>query len=231
MWEHVKRHGIPLARGGERSSEYSLLYSVMLSYIAWIVPCPEEVERRMARETGGDVTGEAARLRYLSGFRQASVRLIRTTEDIDEEGLRRMAEEEGLDALGSDEVLEASLVQDSLRAEAALPSPEVTEAIARSAVQSGNVQVFHRRPTIVVTRPETATDVPQGRRTVVRAPPAPVTYFSVGGDDEDDELLPNAPPRRLLTPNALSHGLRSVHAAGSVMPGVLRMMTAMTIQF
>ena len=72
MWEHVKRHGIPLERGSERSSEYSLLYSVMLSYMAWIFPCPEEIERRMAKEiadgervseaagTGGQVKGHGA---------------------------------------------------------------------------------------------------------------------------------------------------------------------------
>lgn len=223
MWEHVKRHGIPVARGGERSSEYSLLYSVMLSYVAWIVPCPEDIERRMIADAGG--TPEAARLRYLTGFRQAAARIVRTTEDVDEVFLRMIAAEEGLDPEGATEVLEASLVQDSLRAEVALPSPEITGAVARSVVESGNIQVLSRRPTILVTRGGGA------RRAVLEAPRAPVTYFSVGGDDEDEELLPNAPPRRFLTPNALSMGLAPIEAAGAVMPSVLRMMTAMTLPF
>ncbi|MDD5305566.1 MAG: site-specific integrase, partial [Elusimicrobia bacterium] len=85
MWEHVKRHGIPVKRGAERSSEYSLLYSVMLSYLSWIVPCPEAIEERMGKE-------RSARMRYLTGFRRASARVLRTG-DVDEPGLRRIAVE------------------------------------------------------------------------------------------------------------------------------------------
>jgi integrase len=223
MWEHVRRHGIPVLRGGERSSEYSLLYSVMLSYIAWIVPCPEVVEKRLAAELG--LSGQKARLRYLAGFRQASRRILRSSEDLREDDLRRIAVEEGLDEAGAAEVLEAGLVQDSVRAEIALPSPDVTEAIARSAVESGNIQVMRRRPTVVVSR--------EGgpRRAVLEAPKAPQTYFSVGGEDEDEELLPNAPPRRLLTRNAFEAGLRPIRSASEVMPSPLRMMTAMTAPF
>ena len=219
MWEHVRRHGIPIARGTERSSDYSLLYSVMLSYIAWIVPCPEEIEARMAKEFR--LSGEAARLRYLTGFRQASQRILRTTEDTDEAGLREIAREEGLDQGGAREVLETTLVQDSLRAEVALPSPPVAEAIAKTALASGHVHVVRRRPAIVVER-----------RRAAPAPKAVATYYSVGPEeDEDEELLPNAPPARYLTPNALSEGLERLRSPGAVLPSPLRMMTAMTARF
>ncbi len=224
MWEHVKRHGIPIKRGTERSSEYSLLYSVMLSYIAWIVPCPPDIEKRMTRVTQGELTGEEARLRYLGAFRKASGRILRVTRDHDEEELLEAAMEEGLDAMGAAEVLEASLVEDSLRARAALPSAPVTEALARTAVESGAVAVSSRRPAVIVAR--------RVGRQVVRDVPVPAaTYFSVGDDDEDTELAPNAPPRRYLTPNALRSGLASMRRPEETMPSVLRMMTAMTIGF
>ena len=47
MWESVRRSGQVKDRGAKQSSQYSLLYSVMLSYIAWIVPCPEDMEQAM----------------------------------------------------------------------------------------------------------------------------------------------------------------------------------------
>jgi integrase len=221
MWEHVKRHGIPVARGSARSSEYSLLYSVMLSYMSWIVPCPEVVEKRMAR---AGLSARDARLKYLTAFRRASSRVLRTTEDVDEAGLVRIAVEEGLDEAGAAEVLESALVQDAMRAEVALPDPPVTEALARSAIESGNVAVSAARPAIVVTRPG-------ARRRVVDVPKAPVTFYSVGSEDEDSELRPNAPPRRYLTPNALRAGLGHIARADRVMPSPLAMMAAMTRRF
>ena len=148
MWEHVKRHGIPIERGGERSSEYSLLYSVMLSYMAWIFPCPEEIERRMAEE---GLAGQEAKLIWLNGVRSTSQRMMISTRDQDEDALRAVGAENGLDPKSADEVIEAGLVVDSVRAEVALPSQEITDAVARSAVKSG--QVVTRGGTVVVRRP------------------------------------------------------------------------------
>lgn len=246
MWEHVKRHGIPVKqRGTERSSEYSLLYSVMLSYMAWIVPCPAAIERRMADATDGAFTGARARARYLSGFRAASARILRTDTDLDERALQLLVQEEGLDEAGAAEVLEAALVQDSVRAETALPSQPVAEAIARTAVTSGHVAVLRRkRPAVVVTRPAAAAaperragaSLPElrapGRARVVELPAVPSTYLSVGPDEEDEEdLTPNRPPHRYLTPNAYQAGVRRVAELEAIMPSGLAMMAAMTLRF
>jgi integrase len=173
MWEHVKRHGIPIQRGAERSSEYSLLYSVMLSYMAWIFPCPEEIERRMAEE---GLESKEGLLVWLNGVRRTGHRMVTTTQDQDENALRVLAAEEGLDRKSADEVMEAVLVVDSLRAEVALPAPEITEAVARSVVKSGNVSVsggtvvVRRRPSPRQLRAE--EQAPEPPETEQEQPPA-----------------------------------------------------------
>jgi site-specific recombinase XerD len=221
MWEHVKRHGIPVKHSRERSSEYSLLYSVMLSYMAWIVPCPAEIEKRLATSF---LSPKEARFRYLRAFRSASSKILRSSEDISDAGLKKITFDEGLDDESGNEVLETMLVLDSLRAEVALPSPPVTEALARSTIESGSIKVLAERPTVIVARTP-------GRGRVIDAPKAPATYFSVGGDDEADDLRPNAPPKRYLTPNALRAGAAQIGKAERVLPSPLRMMAAMTRAF
>ncbi len=219
MWEHVKRHGIPIERGTRRSSEYSLLYSVMLAYMAWIIPCPPEIERRMAAATKERLSGRAARKAYLDGFRQAADRILRAPGDLDEAALLELAREGGLDAEGAVEVLEATMMQDALRAEEALPSPPVADAIARASIRKGQIEV---------------RGVPGRKRVVVVEPGdrAPVAYLSVGPEPEDDEdLVPNAAPHRYLTPNAYARGLRLSRRLDAVLPSSLSMMAAMTLPF
>lgn len=259
MWEHVKRHGIPTARGRERSSEYSLLYSVMLSYMAWIVPCPEEIERRMVSE---GLTGEEAKMTWLTSFKQTAARMVRTTHDLDDAALQALAREEGLpDRKSAEEVQEAVLVQDSVRAEVPLPSQEIAERIAASAVRSGQIvvtpsgAVLRRRAATVTVRqrpageeeplapkpsprrehvPEPIQDRPRRARVVEFAPAeqAEGTYLSVGPEPgESDELTPNAPPHRYLAPDAYALGVHYIANAESALPSAMRMMAAMTMRF
>jgi site-specific recombinase XerD len=232
MWEHVKRHGIPVERGPKRSSEYSMLYSVMLSYMAWIFPCPAEIETRMAAE----LTGKDVRMVWLNGVRRASQRIVRIDRDMDEGALRRLVIEEGLDEKSADEVIEAGLLSDSLRAQVALPAPEVAAAIAKSAVKDGQV-VVTPGGTVVRRRPAGA------RRTPVReAEPIEIEepeesaweeLLSVGGEHHlsGDDMVPNAPPPRYMTVGAFACGADYVANAEQVLPSAIRMMAAMTLPF
>jgi integrase len=258
MWEHVKRHGIPIERGLQRSSSYSMLYSVMLSYMAWILPCPEEIEQRMAKQ---GVIGDDARMQWLTGFKQSVARIVRATETMDQDALRTLATSEGLDAKSAAEVQEAVLVQDSLTAQVALPPQEVEAKLVESAVKSGQVMVtiggatVRRRAAVTVRRAETSEPeqqpvarkerlhVPERaaegarRRAVVEVVPEaegpPVgTYLSVGPEPESDEpLTPNAPPHRYMDEGAYALGVSYVENAERVMPSALRMMAAMTMRF
>jgi integrase len=216
MWEHVKRHGIPLERGSERSSEYSLLYSVMLSYMAWIFPCPEEIERRMAKEIAD---GKQARLTWLQGVRRTGQRIVRLAEDKDEAALRLLGQEEGLDRQSTNEAIEAALVADSLRAEVALPPPEQAVAEAAKQVKAGTVismgpagMVIRRRGSAAPqhvpaaeerTRPVPApvarqVSVPEVRASgrarvhVVEPRQAPLTHLTTGETEEAESAAAEA---------------------------------------
>jgi hypothetical protein len=165
MWEYVKRTGIPVQRGADRSSQYSMIYSVMLSYMAWIFPCPDEIERRMKATTEAELPAAEARLVWLKGVRSTARGIVTATEDRSEDDLRWLAGEHGLDRKSADEVIEAALVSDSLRAEVALPSPVIAEAVARSAVQSGQVAVSGG---VIAVRRLAAEILPTSSPTVVR---------------------------------------------------------------
>jgi site-specific recombinase XerD len=62
MWEYVKR-----TREKGRAPEHSMIYATMLAYIAWIFPCPEDIELAMA-EHRGDLPPEEARAEWLVNF-------------------------------------------------------------------------------------------------------------------------------------------------------------------
>jgi integrase len=234
MWEHVKRHGIPVERGTERSSEYSLLYSVMLSYMAWIFPCPAEIEKRMA----GELAGKEVRMVWLNGVRRASQRMVRIDRDMDEAALRRLAEDEGLDEASANEVIEAGLVVDSLHAEVALPAPDVTAAIAKSAVKTGQIvvtpggSVVRRRPAGMKRAPAAAREAAEFEEES-EEPSAWEQLLSVGGGHslKGDDLIPNAPPPRYMTTGAFAAGVDYVANAEQVLPSAIRMMAAMTLPF
>jgi hypothetical protein len=246
MWEHVKRHGIPLQRGAARSSEYSLLYSVMLSYMAWIFPCPEEIERRMAKE---GFMGAEARLVWLTGVRRTGQRILTSTEDQDEDALRQLAAEEKLDRKSADEVMEAGLVVDSLRAEVALPSPEIAEAMAKSVVRSGQVvvssggivvrrragakQLRRPKPTQEPTESEEERDDTSWFAQVVGPDVMGESHEEEDGAQlpEERPLEPNMRRARYMTLGAFMAGSEYVANAEMALPSAIRMMAAMTLRF
>lgn len=62
MWEYVKEK---LQKGPLPSKEYSYLYAMMLSYMSWVVPPGEEMERQIREKSPGSVEGGAARRRWI----------------------------------------------------------------------------------------------------------------------------------------------------------------------
>lgn len=199
MWEHVKRHGIPIARGSERSSEYSLIYSVMLSYAAWIYPCPVEIEQRMAAQFAN---GEEARLEWLKGVRRTSQMVHRTTRDLTEEAILRVASENHLDRKSAGDVIKDALVSSAVQAGEALPSPETTARVVEEAIQEGTVISTGARGVFI-------------RADVVRRRGAP--------------QLRRNPANMTLA--AFAAGSGYIANAEEALPSSIRMMAAMTIRF
>jgi site-specific recombinase XerD len=62
LWEHAKTHGLT-QKQPDRSS-YSLMYSLQLQYISWILPSPDEMERQ-AIASGTKVGGATARSTWI----------------------------------------------------------------------------------------------------------------------------------------------------------------------
>jgi site-specific recombinase XerD len=228
MWEHVKRHGIPLERGAQRSSEYSLLYSVMLSYAAWIFPCPEEIERRLAKQFAD---GAEARMVWLKGVRQASQRISRSTEDMDTAALVAVAQEEGLDRKSALEVVEEVLIASTVQAGEAVPAPETTARAAERAVRDGTVisagpggvVIRRRKPMRGAEKRKVHEDDPGFSREEI------LEELQVyGGSTEDEDLAENP---RYMTFTAFVTGYEYIANAEQALPSALRMMTAMTLRF
>lgn len=64
MWEYAKTHG-EVEKPPEGHKGYEALYSVMLCYIAWIVPGPEAMEREALESGRVRVAGPEARRAYI----------------------------------------------------------------------------------------------------------------------------------------------------------------------
>jgi len=234
MWEHVKRHGLRLERGAERTSEYSLLYSVMLSYAAWIFPCPAEVEQRMAKRIAD---GAEARMVWLKGVRQASHRIARLTDEHDTPALIAVAQEEGLDRKSATEVVEEVLVAATVQSGEALPGPERTAKSAEEALRQG-VVIATGPAGVVIRRRKPATAAasrPKGKETerergFSREEILEELGVYLDQEPEEGELQPNR-IRRGMTLAAFSSGCDYIANAESALPSALRMMTAMTLRF
>lgn len=88
MWEYAKEED---AKGKQRITEgkleswqYTKMYAMMLSYIAWVTPAGEEMEKQIAARSPGAVMGRAARRRWLMEEAQTMRSLLGavTSEDI-----------------------------------------------------------------------------------------------------------------------------------------------------
>lgn len=86
MWEYAKTHG-EVEKPPEGHKGYEALYSVMLCYIAWIVPGPEAMEREAVASGRVRVAGPEARRAYIRTqaellYSMAYGRIGATTEQV-----------------------------------------------------------------------------------------------------------------------------------------------------
>jgi len=92
MWEYAKSEK-RMAEGKLESWQYSKLYAMMLSYIAWVMPAGEEMERQIAERSPGAVMGGAARRRWLTQEAQVMRSLISTATPQNIQTTERLAGE------------------------------------------------------------------------------------------------------------------------------------------
>jgi hypothetical protein len=248
MWEHVDGAELPEEKRA-RADRYSVLYSIFLSYMAWVVPGPREMEARMA-ERGEHAAGQEARKQWLSNFVGAmrdaiyaptSAEGIETEDDL----LDWLIADRKLTRPEADDVMRALKIQMVIRAETEQVSPE-QQIIAELGGEEATMRVRGRRK-----KPAPAeTEAPPG--TVVLKPgivkrkgqllpnaPRPVFVMLAGEscerwyaavelpDDGELTLTPNARGAVYLSPGAWSSFRKNAAAIETVMPSVFRMIAAM----
>lgn len=204
MWETVQRSGRVAEKGRAQASQYSLLYSVMLSYIAWIVPCPKDMEEAM-RTTHAP---ERGRKEYLLSFNRAlKLSVLGEEEPTD---IMEVLMETGLDKQGAEAALDTLLFQHAFSAEQEVPGIDVEEAQFREAF--GSMLVF--QPTSRGAIISEAGESPEEGERLMSIP---------------EELIPNSGQRIYFTPNAQRVARNFVANAKRVLPSPLKMIAAMTV--
>lgn len=221
MWEYVKRHNIQLERGRKRDTQYSMLYAVMLAYVAWIVPCPEDIERTMAEYTKGALKDEDARLAYVESMRRAVRETLFGDEDRTEEEIVLDASEHNLPAQEAIRSLEIAAMFKSLEAEDQAPVEFAAEQAGLSVTAPG-VVIGRRRLR------RNASDA--GRRVVLLANgERPAVVYGNAPPAHVGKRRKDAPPELWLSPEVYGRSVRLMANAEQVLPSVLHMIAAMNV--
>lgn len=205
MWEYVRHAEKSDKERRKVKEQQSMLYSILLSYVAWIVPCPEDIERRVP----GALEARTDKREYLARVNEAIRDLMlgapdQTAEEMLAEGRARGMTEDELRT-----AIDVSLFAASQFAEAREGEPEA---------QLGEL-----------LSPEGAFRVHKMGAGPMRKNPGLVVSSA------DDETMPAAlircgeQPRLLMTPNAHRRAASLVENARRVLPSPLRMVAAMTI--
>lgn len=249
MWEHVDGAELPEDKRA-RADRYSVLYSVFLSYLAWVVPGPKEMEARMA-ERGEHATGGAeSRRQWLTTFVGAlrdAVYVPASAEGIETEDelVDYIIKEQSLDRASAEDVLRSMKIQLAMRAEIeALPVERQIGAEIGGEAATMRVRGKRRKTPAA----EQQTEAPPG--TVVLKPgivkrkgqlipnaPRPVFIFVAGEVCEswyasvrlpdDGEFTANARGAVYLSPGAWASFRKNAEPIESAMPSVFRMVAAM----
>jgi integrase len=103
MWEYAKETKLTEGKKAT-SSDYNYLYAIMLTYLSWVVPAPEEMEARIDA-AGGKGSARDQRLKWIADQVTAVRDLIYRAPDDSEEELaatdearaRQFVEERGMD--------------------------------------------------------------------------------------------------------------------------------------
>jgi len=218
MWEYVKRNRLTVERGKKRASEYSMLHAIMLTYTAWIVPCPRDIEAAMAEHTVGRLSGERARSSYLLALNRAVRDAVSGEPDRTEEEILSDAAALNLPAQEAMRALEIAQVYAATLAEHQIP---IEQAVA-SAIARGEEEL--------ATRPRRGRLLRRnlsGRRVLFHEPGE--RCASMFGCQWTGKGLPrkDAAPEIYLSPNAYRHGVRLVRNAERLLPSPLHMIAAM----
>ena len=133
MWEHIKAHKLNPEK--LPASKYTLLYSVYLSYLSWVVPAGADMERAMAARGMQAVPAGAQRRQWLES-QAAAVRdlVLREGEPASVEGdlVEQIVKRHGLDQESAAAAIrQARLLDEHLAGEQARGSaPELAGALA-----------------------------------------------------------------------------------------------------
>ena len=245
MWEHVKEHRLEEKKLGP--GKYSLLHSIMLSYLAWIVPSGEQMEARMAAQ--GSEGGSSLRNR-----RQWLERYVESVKDLlfrpgldepevetDADVLAAIQREYGLDEASAQAALQDAKIRQHLAA-------DIEEEVQRLPFRGLEDMLGEAGGVTVVAPRAAAEERERFAREREEAGIAPVRVIRrkpmaenpgitvVGMDGETTQRLyraatsyfPNSGRRVYLTPGAWQEGLRYTENARRMLPSAAAMIRAMT---
>jgi len=246
MWAWAKEHAGVLEQPTE--SQYGMLYSVMLMYISWIVPAPQEMERQALAAGKVSLQPEDARRQWLEDQAQAMRALaygglgtlLEGTEEL------TLTDQEALDAIMSKFQLseeQAKLALDLIDLQQA-ESAEIErwagdEAIVREIAQSigpeGNMRVFRshaeaekeRQQERAVTRLKKAGGLTPNRGTTLEfiVGERCETWYVIRGS----EFTENPSRLHLISPSAVARKKRLLANARPVLPSPFRAIAAMAM--
>jgi site-specific recombinase XerD len=213
MWEYVRRAGIVVERGAERRSQYSMLYATMLTTIAWIFPCPEDMERAMATALSEEGKGQARAAYLIALNKELKSRLLGSEEPEQElpEGIDTTAMEIAI-------MFAAAGAEHGIPADAALK--EAVRAEALSVRRAGGEK---ERPAAEPTQERPTVIRRVGRRVVISTPKEEISHVFA----PVDELAENPV---YLTPNAYRRAMATTTSMERALPSQLAMIAAMTLR-
>jgi integrase len=257
MWERARMRG-EIEKKPKRE-EYSALYSVMLSYLAWVVPAPEEMERRMY-ETGTHATGQPTQARrawletYIETLHDALGAPTRIPGVADEDALRAYYIEQGVDPATVNDVIQSLKIQIAFQSEVEAVQVDAAAQIAAELGEEGAMRIRApgRRkkkseepepvePSPVIFVAPQGTDVVKPgvvRRRKLQANPRTVFALLRGEKPTTwfrsrtgfgGDYAPNAARYTYVSPGAWSAYVKNAEPIRDAMPSPFRMIAAMSL--
>ena len=219
MWEHARRKGPFAAKAKQRGSQYAALQAVMLSYMAWIFPCPHDIEERIAQRLKKKVTDADRRAYFVRMARNVRLRLIerlleRTTDEQRKQYLADMAQ-----AIRDEEADES-------------PLDQLTDEDIRRIALMKEAGFFDETPPEILIAEELGEESPFRVRAMPSRGEQERKEFKERAAEAEPIVERDPKGRRVIryNANARSQSMRYLANAMDVMPSPLRMIAAMTIK-
>lgn len=221
MWEHARRKGPFASKAKQRGSQYAALQAVMLSYMAWIFPCPHDIEERIAQRLRKKVTEADRRAYFVRMTRNVRLRLI-------ERLLERVKDEERRQYL----LDMAQTIRDEESDES--PLDQLTDEDIRRIALMKEAGFFDETPPEILIAEELGEESPYRVRAMPSRGEQERKEFKERAAEVEAERVVERDPkgRRLIryNANARAQTMRYLANAMDVMPSPLRMIAAMTIK-